>query len=178
LCHRTAVAAETLKTAAARQLMLSSIAATTRFRKSIERGCPIHAGLLAPALMVNQLRDRLGIQFRFRTLEIRSQWLSAACHPLQRLAAVVGFELFRREREAALSRSDRLSFMRFGGLALHDGLPDAKTIWTLPFTPTLWWRDDDSMALKGAMRQLVFFDLSDHLKRLSGTGDRLRRWRG
>ena len=86
--------------------------------------------------------------------------------PLQRLAAVVDFELFRPELDAALGRSDRLkggrppydpvlmfrilvlqtlytlsddateyqlrdrlSFMRFSGLALHDAVPDAKTIW-------------------------------------------------
>lgn len=96
----------------------------------------------------------------------RLQWLSAAGDPLERLAAVVDFELFRPELDAALSRSDRakggrppydavlmfrilvlqtlytlsddqaeyqlrdrLSFMRFAGLALHDAVPDAKTIW-------------------------------------------------
>lgn len=96
----------------------------------------------------------------------RLQWLSAACDPLERLVAVVDFELFRPELDAALSRSDRakggrppydpvlmfrilvlqtlytlsddqaeyqlrdrLSFMRFAGLALHDGVPDAKTTW-------------------------------------------------
>jgi transposase len=96
----------------------------------------------------------------------RLQWLSAAGDPLERLAAVVDFELFRPELDAALGRSDRakggrppydavmmfrvlvlqslytlsddqaeyqlrdrLSFMRFAGLALHDAVPDAKTIW-------------------------------------------------
>jgi transposase, IS5 family len=96
----------------------------------------------------------------------RLQWLSAAGDPLERLAAVVDFELFRPELDAALGRSDRakggrppydpvlmfrilvlqslytlsddqaeyqlrdrLSFMRFAGLALHDVVPDAKTIW-------------------------------------------------
>jgi hypothetical protein len=96
----------------------------------------------------------------------RLKWLSAAGDLLQRLAAVVDFELFRPELDAALSRSDRakggrpaydavlmlrilvlqtlytlsddateyqlrdrLSFMRFAGLALHDAVPDAKTIW-------------------------------------------------
>ena len=94
----------------------------------------------------------------------RLKALSAAGDPLQRLAAVVDFELFRAELEAALARSDRakggrppydavlmfkvlvlqtlyslsddateyqlkdrLSFMRFCGLALHDAVPDAKT---------------------------------------------------
>jgi transposase, IS5 family len=92
--------------------------------------------------------------------------LSAAGDPLERLALVVDFELFRDELEAALARSDRakggrppydavlmfkvlvlqtlytlsddqteyqirdrLSFMRFLGLALEDRVPDAKTVW-------------------------------------------------
>src|SRR6185312_10205026 len=92
--------------------------------------------------------------------------LSAAGDPLERLKAVVDFELFRPELEAALDRADRsrggrppydavlmfrilvlqtlytlsddqaeyqlrdrLSFMRFAGLALHEPVPDAKTIW-------------------------------------------------
>ena len=92
--------------------------------------------------------------------------LSAAGDPLERLAQVVDFELFRGELDAALERSDRakggrppydavlmfkvlilqtlytlsddqteyqirdrLSFMRFVGLALEDRVPDAKTIW-------------------------------------------------
>jgi len=96
----------------------------------------------------------------------RLEWLSAAGDPLERLAAVVDFELFRGELERALKRSDRakggrppydavlmfkvlvlqtlytlsddqseyqlrdrLSFMRFIGLALHEPVPDAKTIW-------------------------------------------------
>jgi len=96
----------------------------------------------------------------------RLRWVSAAGDPLERLASVVDFELFRRELEAALGRSDharggrppydpvlmfrilvlqtlytlsddqaeyqlrdRLSFMRFVGLVLHDAVPDAKTIW-------------------------------------------------
>ena len=92
--------------------------------------------------------------------------LSAAGDPLERLAMVIDFELFRSELQAALDRSDRsrggrppydavlmfkvlvlqtlytlsddqteyqikdrLSFMRFLGLALEDRVPDAKTIW-------------------------------------------------
>jgi transposase, IS5 family len=92
--------------------------------------------------------------------------LSAAGDPLERLRAVIDFELFRPELEAVLDRTDRsrggrppydavpmfrilvlqtlytlsddqteyqlrdrLSFMRFAGLALHDAVPDAKTIW-------------------------------------------------
>jgi transposase, IS5 family len=92
--------------------------------------------------------------------------LSAAGDPLERLVAVVDFELFRGALDAALERSDRarggrppydavlmfkvlilqtlytlsddqteyqmrdrLSFMRFLGLALEDRVPDAKTIW-------------------------------------------------
>ena len=96
----------------------------------------------------------------------RLRALSAAGDPLERLAAVVDFELFRPELEAALARGDRsrggrppydavlmfrvlvlqalytlsddqteyqlrdrLSFMRFVGLGLHEPVPDAKTIW-------------------------------------------------
>jgi IS5 family transposase len=99
-------------------------------------------------------------------LDRRYAALSAAGDPLERLALVVDFELFRSELEAALSRSDRakggrppydavlmfkilvlqtlytlsdeqteyqirdrFSFLRFLGLALHDPVPDAKTIW-------------------------------------------------
>jgi transposase, IS5 family len=105
-------------------------------------------------------------QAGFFDSEERLQALSAAGDPLERLASVVDFEVFRVELEAALSRSDRakggrppydpvlmfrvlvlqtlytlsddqteyqlkgrLSFMRFAGLALHDPVPDAKTIW-------------------------------------------------
>src|SRR6516165_1776475 len=96
----------------------------------------------------------------------RLKALSAAGDPLERLAQVVDFEVFRDDLEAALSRPDRtkggrppydavlmfkvlvlqtlytlsddqteyqlrdrLSFMRFVGLALHEPVPDAKTIW-------------------------------------------------
>jgi IS5 family transposase len=99
-------------------------------------------------------------------LDERYMALSAAGDPLERLALVVDFEVFRPELDAALDRSDRakggrppydavlmfkvlvlqtlytladdqteyqlkdrLSFMRFAGLALHDAVPDAKTIW-------------------------------------------------
>jgi transposase, IS5 family len=102
----------------------------------------------------------------FFDLDERYAALSAAGDPLERLVAVVDFELFRGELDAALDRSDRarggrppydailmfkvlvlqtlytlsddqteyqlrdrLSFMRFCGLALHDAVPDAKTIW-------------------------------------------------
>lgn len=98
--------------------------------------------------------------------EDRLKALSAAGDPLERLAQVIDFEVFRGELERALSRSDRarggrppydavlmfkvlvlqslytlsdeqteyqlkdrLSFMRFVGLAMHDPVPDAKTIW-------------------------------------------------
>jgi IS5 family transposase len=98
--------------------------------------------------------------------EERLKALSAAGDPLERLARVVDFEVFRGDLEAALSRADRskggrppydpvlmfkvlvlqtlytlsddqteyqlkdrLSFMRFVRLALHDPVPDAKTIW-------------------------------------------------
>jgi IS5 family transposase len=99
-------------------------------------------------------------------LDERYAALSAAGDPLERLAAVVDFELFRPDLAGALDRSDRakggrppydavlmfqvlvvqtlytlsddqteyqirdrLSFMRFLGLGLHDAVPDAKTIW-------------------------------------------------
>jgi len=105
-------------------------------------------------------------QAGFFDTDERLRSLSAAGDPLERLAAVVDFELFRVELEAALARGDRsrggrppfdavlmfrilvlqalytlsddqteyqlrdrLSFMRFVGLALHDPVPDAKTIW-------------------------------------------------
>jgi transposase, IS5 family len=96
----------------------------------------------------------------------RLKGLSAAGDPLERLAQIIDFEVFRGDLAAALLRSDwardgrppydtvlmfkvlvlqtlytlsdeqtesqlkdRLSFMRFVGLALHDAVPDAKTIW-------------------------------------------------
>jgi transposase, IS5 family len=96
----------------------------------------------------------------------RLRAVSAAGDPLERLKAVVDFELFRADLEAALNRADRsqrgrppydavlmfrilvlqtlytlsddqteyqirdrLSFMRFVGLALHETVPDAKTVW-------------------------------------------------
>jgi len=102
----------------------------------------------------------------FFDVEERYAVLSAAGDPLERLAAVVDFEIFRPVLEAALARSDRgrggrppydavlmfrilvlralyslshepaefqlrdrLSFMRFVGLGLHQAVPDAKTIW-------------------------------------------------
>ena len=102
----------------------------------------------------------------FFDAEERLHWLSGAGDPLERLAGVVDFELFREELQRALNRSDgakggrpaydavlmfrvlvlqtlytlsddqteyqlrdRLSFMRFVGLGLHDAVPDAKTIW-------------------------------------------------
>jgi IS5 family transposase len=99
-------------------------------------------------------------------LDRRYAALSAAGDPLERLAVVIDFELFRTELEAALARSDRarggrppydavlmfkvpvlqtlstlsddqtayqirdrLSVMRFLGLALEDRVADAKTVW-------------------------------------------------
>jgi transposase, IS5 family len=46
-------------------------------------------------------------QAGFFDTDERLRWLSQAGDPLERLAAVVGFELFRAELEAALKRSDR-----------------------------------------------------------------------
>ena len=105
-------------------------------------------------------------QAGFFDVEERLRWLSASGDPLERLRAVVDFEAFRAELEAALPRADRsrggrppydavlmfrilvlqalytlsdeqaeyqlrdrLSFMRFAGLSLHEAVPDAKTIW-------------------------------------------------
>jgi IS5 family transposase len=105
-------------------------------------------------------------QAGFFDAEERLRRLSASGDPLERLRAVVDFEAFRAELEAALPRADRsrggrppwdavlmfrilvlqalytlsdeqaeyqlrdrLSFMRFAGLALHEAVPDAKTIW-------------------------------------------------
>lgn len=105
-------------------------------------------------------------QAGFFDLDERYRALSAAGDPLERLAAIVDFERFRPELDAALQRSDRskggrppfdavrmfkvlvlqtlytlsdeqteyqlrdrLSFMRFIGLALHEPVPDATTIW-------------------------------------------------
>ncbi|MCS7002846.1 MAG: transposase [Dehalococcoidia bacterium] len=102
----------------------------------------------------------------FFDAEERLRWLLASGDPLERLRAVVEFEAFRAELEAALPRADRsrggrprydavlmflvlvlkalytlsdeqaehqlrdrLSFMRFAGLALHDAVPDAEMIW-------------------------------------------------
>ncbi|MBW8271038.1 transposase, partial [Caldovatus aquaticus] len=105
-------------------------------------------------------------QARLFDAEERLRWLSASGGPLERLRAVVDFEAFRAELEAALPRADRsrggrppydaapmvrvlvlqalgtlsdeqteyqlrdrLSFMRFAGLALHEAVPDAKAVW-------------------------------------------------
>jgi IS5 family transposase len=102
----------------------------------------------------------------FFDVDERYAALSAAGDPLERLSAVVGFEIFRPVLETALARSDRsrggrppydavlmfrllvlqalyslsdeqaefqlrdrLSFMRFAGLGLHQAVPDATTIW-------------------------------------------------
>jgi IS5 family transposase len=109
---------------------------------------------------------RMAVQPGFFDRDRRYVALSAAGDPLERLALVIEFELFRDELEAALARSDRakggrppydavlmfkvlvlqtlytlsddqteyqirdrLSFMRFLGLALEDRVADAKTVW-------------------------------------------------
>ena len=106
-------------------------------------------------------------QAGFFDVEERLKELSAKGDALERLNAVVDFELFRADLERAVPRSDRpkggrpafdhvlmfkvlilqashglsderteylirdrLSFMRFLGLALADTVPDANTIWT------------------------------------------------
>jgi IS5 family transposase len=108
----------------------------------------------------------MSAQRGFFDVDERYRALSAAGDPLQRLASVVDFEVFRPVLDGALTRADRvkggrppydavlmfrvlvlqtlytlsddqteyqlrdrLSFMRFVGLELHDAVPDAKTIW-------------------------------------------------
>ena len=58
----------------------------------------------------------------------RLKQLSAKGDSLERLNAVLDFELFRRDISNARC-CDRLSFMRFLGLGLADTVPDANTIW-------------------------------------------------
>jgi IS5 family transposase len=129
----------------------------------------------------------------FFDVDERYAVLSAAGDPLERLSAVVDFEIFRPVLDAALARSDRsrggrspcdavlmfrilvlqalyslsdeqvefqlrdrLSFMRFAGLGLHQTVPDAKTIW-LHREPLkqagaiegLFRRFDEELAAKG-----------------------------
>jgi transposase, IS5 family len=131
----------------------------------------------------------------------RLRALSAAGDPLERLRAVVDFELLRPELEAALDRADRsrggrppydavlmfrilvlqtlytlsddqteyqlrdrLSFMRFGGLALHDPVPDAKTIWLFR----------EQLTRSGALEKLFArFDRLLHERGYLAMGDKL-----
>jgi hypothetical protein len=117
----------------------------------------------------------------FFDMDERYAALSAAGDPLERLSAVVDFEIFRPVLDAALARSDRsrggrspydvvlmfrilvlqalyslsdeqaefqlrdrLSFMRFAGLGLHQAVPDAKTIWLYRSTALMrYWRSRD-----------------------------------
>jgi IS5 family transposase len=129
----------------------------------------------------------------FFDVDERYAALSAAGDPLERLSAVVDFEIFRPVLDAALARSDRsrggrppydavlvfrvlvlqalyslsdeqsefqlrdrLSFMRFVGLGLHDAVPDAKTIWLYReqlkqagAIEGLFRRFDEALAAKG-----------------------------
>ena len=132
----------------------------------------------------------MAAQAGFFDAEDRLRALSAAGDPLERLNAVVDFELFRAELEAALRRcdrsrggrpaydavlmfrvlvlqtlytlsddaaefqiKDRLSFMRFLGLGLHDRVPDAKTIWLFR----------EQLTRAGAIKEL-FASFDAHLK--------------
>ena len=129
----------------------------------------------------------------FFDIDERYAALSAAGDPLQRLASVVDFEVFRPVLDAALARADRtkggrppydavlmfkvlvlqalyglsdeqaefqlhdrLSFMRFVGLELHEAVPDATTIWLYReqlkragAVDTLFRRFDAVLAAKG-----------------------------
>ncbi len=85
----------------------------------------------------------------FFVVDERYAALSAAGDLLERLAAVVDFEIFRpvlgaalmfrilvlqalyslSDEQAEFQLRDRLSFMRFADLGPHQAVPDAKTIW-------------------------------------------------
>ena len=54
-------------------------------------------------------------QSGFFDTDERLRWLSEAGDPLERLAAVIDFELFRPELDAALKRSDRAKAADRGG---------------------------------------------------------------
>jgi transposase len=126
----------------------------------------LQTGRAIRSLVVVAREVAMARQPGFFDIDERCAALSAAGDPLERLVAVVDFELSRAELEAALARShrsrggrppydavlmfkvlvlqalyglsdeqaeyqlrDRLSFMRFAGLALADPAPDAKTVW-------------------------------------------------
>jgi transposase, IS5 family len=74
-------------------------------------------------------------QAGFFDTDERLRWLSEAGDPLQRLAAVVDFELFRPELEAALKRSDRAK----GGRPPYD----AVLMFRVLVLQTLWTLSDD-----------------------------------
>jgi IS5 family transposase len=71
----------------------------------------------------------------FFDVDDRRRWLSAAGDPLARLAAVVDFEAFRAELEAALGRSDRAK----GGRPPYD----AVLRFRLLVLQTLYTRSDE-----------------------------------
>jgi transposase, IS5 family len=71
----------------------------------------------------------------FFDMDDRLRWLSEAGDPLERLAAVVDFELFRLELEAALKRSDRAK----GGRPPYD----AVLMFRVLVLQTLWTLSDD-----------------------------------
>lgn len=85
----------------------------------------------------------------------RLQWLSAAGDPLERLAAVVDFELFRPELDAALGRSDRTK----GGRPPYDAVMMFRvlvlqTLYTLP-------DDQTEYQLRDRLSFMRFAGLSD-----------------
>lgn len=76
-CPRIAVEAATPnRLEAARQLIPPFTAAKSRERRSIERGCAIHAGLLPSAWILNQKSHPKGIPARFKTVQRRSSALA------------------------------------------------------------------------------------------------------
>ncbi len=92
----------------------------------------------------------------FFDLDARYRALSAAGDPLERLAAVVDFELFRAELEAALNRSDRAK----GGRPPYD----AVRMFKLLVLQTLYTLSDDQTEyqLKDRLSFMRFVGLDLH----------------
>jgi hypothetical protein len=123
----------------------------------------------------------------------RLKALSAAGDPLERLRAVVDFEPFRSDIEAALERGDRSrggrppydAVLMFRILVLQTlyTLSDDQTEYQLDASKNLWRRgvSGDSLSALGGMatmsKQPGFFDADERLKALSAAGDPLERLR-
>ncbi len=72
----------------------------------------------------------------------RLRWLSAAGDPLERLASIVDFELFRPELDAALGRSDRAK----GGRPPYEAVLMFRTL----VLQTLYTLSDDQPSISSA----------------------------